>query len=273
MRVRRLGWAGVEIEQDGISIVIDYLRTFGSFEFFLGPEDDRDSLLEVESGSVSLALISHLHRDHADPEGLAAALTADGLVLRPPTVEFESPLQQLTILPTERELEETGVKTHVMTAGARYDHGPFEIHATFASDGVGAPQVGWLVKSDEGTILHNGDTLWHGHWWDIPAQHGPIDITILPANAAVTSFPPQDPPANEPACLDPDQALQAARSMKAGALMPMHFNRTFEDERFYRPLRDAREQLEAGGADIELLFPELGEWIEVSAERKTPISA
>jgi L-ascorbate metabolism protein UlaG (beta-lactamase superfamily) len=273
MRVRRLGWAGVEIEQDGISIVVDYLRTFGSFEFFLGPEDDRDSLVEVESGSVALALISHLHRDHTDPEGLAAALTADGLVLRPPTVEFESPLQQLTILPTERELEETGVKTHVMTAGARHDHGPFEIHATFASDGVGAPQVGWLVKSDEGTILHNGDTLWHGHWWDIPAQHGPIDIAILPANAAVTSFPPQDPPASEPACMNPSQALQAARAMRARSLMPMHFNRTFEDERFYRPVHDAQNQLEAGADDLPLLFPELGEWIEVSAERKTPISA
>lgn len=263
MRFRRLGWAGVEIEQDGEKLVIDHLKSFGAYEFFLGPEDDRDTLVGLEPGSVSIALVTHLHRDHTDPDGLALALGDDGLVLRPPTVEFESPLQQVAALPTERELEETGLRTHVMTAGARYEHGPFEIHATFASDGLGAPQVGWIIKTAEGTVFHNGDTLWHGAWWDIAAQHGPIDVAFLPANGVVTLFPPQDPPADEPADLTPAQALAAARALKAGVLVPIHFNRTFEDERFYRPMHGARTELESAAGDLPLLFPEIGEWLDV----------
>lgn len=266
MRIRRLGWAGIQIQQGDESIVIDYLKSYGAYEFFLGPEDDRDSLHLLEPGSVSLALVTHLHRDHTDPEGLAQVLTEDGLLLRPPPVEFESPLQQMAALPTERELDETSVRTHVMTAGARYEHGPFEIHATFASDGLGAPQVGWVVKTADGTVFHNGDTLWHGSWWDIAAQHGPIDVAFLPANGVVTLFPPQDPPAvDEPADLTPAQAVAAARALKAGALLPIHFNRTFEDERFYRPMHDARSLLESAAGGLPLLFPALGEWVEVTA--------
>ena len=70
--------------------------------------------------------------------------------------------------------------------------------ALFASDGFGSPQVSWLIEADGERVIHGGDTLWHGAWWDVALAHGPIDIACLPANGAAVSFPQWQPAASVP---------------------------------------------------------------------------
>jgi L-ascorbate metabolism protein UlaG (beta-lactamase superfamily) len=87
MKVRWLGWAGVEIEVDGVAVVIDPLADPGATFAPLGDEARGGKLPSVvapqASGAAIAGLVSHLHRDHADAGALAAALTADAAVHEP----------------------------------------------------------------------------------------------------------------------------------------------------------------------------------------------
>src|SRR5437667_10135470 len=87
MKVRWLGWAGVEIEVDGVAVVIDPLADPGATFAPLGDEARRGklpSVVEPETRGAAVAgLVSHLHRDHADGGALVGALTADASVHEP----------------------------------------------------------------------------------------------------------------------------------------------------------------------------------------------
>ena len=81
MRIRRLGYAGIEIEASGEIIVIDLLTDTSTLsvlrepgEVFPSPSQPSAAMLELET---------HLHVDHADPNGIANALRKDGTILRP----------------------------------------------------------------------------------------------------------------------------------------------------------------------------------------------
>lgn len=82
MKVRYLGWAGIEIEAAGETIVVDAIQGFGIHTPFMG--EPHGPLLAPEADGVRAALLTHLHLDHADPEAISAALSGDGTVLRPP---------------------------------------------------------------------------------------------------------------------------------------------------------------------------------------------
>jgi L-ascorbate metabolism protein UlaG (beta-lactamase superfamily) len=78
IRVRWLGWAGVEIEANGASLVIDPLADPGATFAALGERAAAVELPAVTSpeatGTAVASLVSHLHRDHADAGALAGAL-------------------------------------------------------------------------------------------------------------------------------------------------------------------------------------------------------
>ncbi|MBR7673582.1 MBL fold metallo-hydrolase, partial [Streptomyces daliensis] len=69
MRVRRLGWAGVEIEAGGTRLVIDCVRDLSPL--FTGWQPGEG--LAAPSGQATAALVTHLHRDHTDASALADA--------------------------------------------------------------------------------------------------------------------------------------------------------------------------------------------------------
>jgi L-ascorbate metabolism protein UlaG (beta-lactamase superfamily) len=76
MQIRWLGWAGVEIEADGERVVIDPLQDPLAV-FAPMPELAADCSppdVVAPSPGVAAALVTHLHRDHADAAALAAAL-------------------------------------------------------------------------------------------------------------------------------------------------------------------------------------------------------
>jgi L-ascorbate metabolism protein UlaG (beta-lactamase superfamily) len=267
VRLRRLGWAGIELETGGQSVVVDHVVDPGIVSAFFS--DARDELVSPDPGRAGAALLTHLHRDHADVAAIEAALAPDGVVLRPARKRAESSLDEAATGEAEAALAASRLREHPCEPGDAVEIGPFSITALPASDGLGSPQVSWLVKADGQAVLHAGDTLWHGGWWDVVAAHGPIDFAFLPANGAEIAFPQWQPPATVPAVMTPEQAVDAARALQARTLVPIHYNRTFEHPDYYRPIPDARERLEelADRRAIAVRFLEPGEWVDAGLVR------
>src|SRR5436309_15413272 len=88
MRLRWLGWAGVEIEAEEAALVIDPLADPAATFAALG----EDALRRVElptvvpresSAAAAAGLVTHLHRDHTDAGALAEALATNASVYEP----------------------------------------------------------------------------------------------------------------------------------------------------------------------------------------------
>ena len=132
MKVRWLGWAGVEIEAEGASLVIDPLEDPGATFAALG-----DGAREVQLPRVGRArgsrtavggMVSHLHRDHADAGALAAALAPEAIV-HEPAWPGGAAAENLALAQANAELERLGRQPPAGGAmGARggravHDHG------------------------------------------------------------------------------------------------------------------------------------------------------
>lgn len=71
MEVRRLAWAGLEISAGGQRVVIDLVEDFSRLHGSVPPDGQVPP--PPEPDSIHLALLTHLHRDHADPSAIARA--------------------------------------------------------------------------------------------------------------------------------------------------------------------------------------------------------
>ncbi|BET48020.1 MULTISPECIES: MBL fold metallo-hydrolase [Streptomyces] len=218
MRVRRLGWAGLEIEAGGERIVIDYVRDLTPL--FTGWQPGPG--LAAPSGTASAALVTHLHRDHTDASALADVLTPGAPVLRPAPGHGDD-VDNVTTLLAERELVRHRLAAEVVDVWSTRDLGPFRVTAVPAVDGLGDPQVNWVVQADGQRILHGGDTMFHGYWWLVARRFAPFDAVFLPANGAVVDAPHLQPPSPVPAALDPLQAAAAAKILDARFAVPIHY--------------------------------------------------
>ena len=220
MRIRRLGWAGLELTSADTTLVVDLITTFGGLEPLLtGPPVP----LPPPSRPVDAALVTHLHEDHVDAAAIAEALRGGGPVLRPHAV----PVFGLDAVGTEageRGLLEHGLETDSLHPWETRSVGPFTITALPAVDGFGDPQLSWLVEADGQRVLHAGDTMFHGSWWTIALKTERVDVAFLPVNGAVCSFPHRQPASPFAAVMDPRQAAVAAHIVGAGRTVPMHYD-------------------------------------------------
>ncbi|MBK1783131.1 MBL fold metallo-hydrolase [Prauserella cavernicola] len=218
MRVRRLGWAGLELEAGGERLVIDFVRDLSP----LFPGWKPGEGLVAPSGKATAALLTHLHRDHTDASALADVLAPGAPVLRPAPGHGDE-VDNVTTLPAERELAVHGLAADVVADWATRDVGPFRVTAIPAVDGLGDPQLNWVVQADGQRVFHGGDTMFHGYWWLIARRFGPLDAALLPANGAVVDAPHLQPPSPLPAAMDPGQAAAAAEILDARYAVPMHY--------------------------------------------------
>ncbi|MFD0589076.1 MBL fold metallo-hydrolase [Paenibacillus sp. GCM10027627] len=206
MKLQRLPWAGIRLENEQGAVLIDpvsrILEQFGGSKEPMYPLD--------HFGGADAVLITHLHEDHFDPEAIARAFGADIPVYVPEEAAETARKSGLSTV--------TGVK---LGASLELANGITAIAAP-AVDGLGHPQVSWVVKSGGKTVFHGGDTLWHGHWWKIASKYGPIDAACLPVNGAIMEYPGLTP-SGEPICLTPEQAVSAAVVLGAGVLVPIHY--------------------------------------------------
>ena len=219
MRIRRLGWAGIELEADGQTALIDVLQDVTPLAAFVG--EPRDSL-PPPTPEASVALVTHLHSDHCDPSAIAAALAPDGVLLRPAPSTADDFIEDAALIAAEEGLAAVDVPTRMVEPWQTLAVGPFEITALPAADGLGDPQISWIVAADGQRVAHFGDTLFHGWWWRFALRYGPFDVVFLPVNGAVVNFPHRQPPSPLPADLDPRQAAVAAAALGAREAVPIH---------------------------------------------------
>lgn len=247
MRIRRLSWAGVWMEAAGASLVIDALEgTAGPMGLGMGMPRE-ELVCAGPDGSADFALATHARADHYDRCALRRLLAEGGAVFCPRGME--------------RRVLEDGLEPRPMEAGASAQVGEVTVAAVEAVDGLGEPQLSWVVEAEGRRVLHCGDTLWHGAWWRIARLHGPFDVAFLPVDAPLVE-PPGLPPSGVPAAMTPEQAAAAAALLGARALCPIHHG-TFHHPPAYAATDCPLERLRAAAAarGVKVLEVQPGDWL------------
>jgi L-ascorbate metabolism protein UlaG (beta-lactamase superfamily) len=261
MRIRWLGWAGVEIEAQGERVVVDPLQDPMAVFAWLGPRAQATPVPDViPARSEAVAgLVTHLHRDHADAAALRAALRNGATVYEP--VDFGGDgRERLAVVQADQELTAAGLTRQTAAAWTSTSVGPFTLTALPAVDGTGDPQVSWLLEADGKRVLHLGDTIWHGSWWRIRERYGAPDVVLAPINGPRLSFPHRQPSSPLPGAMEPEQAVLAAELLRAGRLIPIHYG-AYDLPGIYEPIGDPLERLTA--ASDRATPVALGETIEI----------
>ena len=274
MEVRWLGWAGVEIEAGGAAVVIDPLAdpaaTFAALGDAAGDAELPAVVAARAQGSAVAGLVSHLHRDHADAGALADAL-AEGASVHEPVWPGGEDIENLALAQANIELDRAGLPRRPLEEWEQAQAGPFTFTALPAVDGLGDPQVSWLVDAHGTRVLHLGDTGFHGYWWRMARRHGPIDVVFAPVNGPAVDFPHLRPASPMAAAMDPEQAALAGELLGAATVVPMHYD-GFGIEPWYRPVRDAAERFAAAASaySYEVRILEPGKSFEPAVRVMTP---
>jgi L-ascorbate metabolism protein UlaG (beta-lactamase superfamily) len=251
MLVRRLSWAGIEIRAREATAVVDLLANTPALSKYAGEPLEPLLVPSAAAGSVAVAAVTHLHSDHFDADALEQALAADALVLCP--VEDADTVARAGLNARGVDPWET-----VAAAGLAFTAVP-------AVDGFGSAQISWVVSHGEQRLIHCGDTLWHGHWWEIARRCGPFQLALLPVNGAIADFDYLRPPSGLSAVMSPEQAAAAAEILGAEVAAPIHHG-TFQRPPTYIGLPDPEGAFAAAaarrGVESRLLRP--GDEIELA---------
>jgi L-ascorbate metabolism protein UlaG (beta-lactamase superfamily) len=234
MELRRLGWAGVEIESAGDCVVVDLIGDAGGVVEALGDRAAEVPLPELVPAKVArsvVGLVTHLHRDHTDAGALARALAPGAPVLRPEPGGGDDH-ENLWLLQAEAELDRHRLLTQVVGPWATRSFGPFAVTALPAVDAIGDPQVSWAIEAEGRRVVHLGDSMFHGYWWRMSRRHGPFDVAFVPINGASVCFPHCQPPSPRPAALDPELGALTGHLLGAKTVIPIHYG-GFEIDPFY----------------------------------------
>lgn len=205
--VRMLSWAGVRIEAGDQRLVIDALegRT-GEVQARIGP--NRLPLLPIADRPLDVALVTHTHKDHFDADALRRHLRPDAPLVAPSGAADELRALGFHVLPLRN--------------GESATVGVFTLTALPAMDGFGAQQSSWLVEAPGVRLVHFGDTLFHGYWWEIAGLVREPDVIFVPINGARVSVPGHEA-TGLPGVMTAEQAAVAARMVKAKLAVPIHY--------------------------------------------------
>ncbi|GGU87101.1 MBL fold metallo-hydrolase [Lentzea flava] len=239
LQVRRLGWAGVEVRLGTTTLLIDALENIEALEPVLGKPKWPLPAVDVPPGTH--ALITHLHPDHYDRElmlrvagtgtvgchaPIAADLLGDGIIAISQELGRPRQIGELTVTPV----------------------------ASLDWRGTDSDQVAWVVEGAGRRIIHCGDTMWHGNWWQIARDHGPFDVAFVPVNGVIARFEGYE--ANVPVTLTPEQAVEAAAALQAKALCAIHYE-LFHNPPVYVEQQDIAKRLrrsaESRGIELHLV--------------------
>jgi L-ascorbate metabolism protein UlaG (beta-lactamase superfamily) len=261
MKVRWLGWAGVEIEAEGERVVVDPLADAGAVFGWLRERAaglPRPEVVAPRGGALA-GLVTHLHRDHTDAAALAAALSPGGPVYEP---EGYGPprAQDVGLAQADHELTAAGLERRRLAPWTSTTVGPFTITALPAVDGTGDPQVSWLIEAGGRRVLHLGDTMFHAWWWRFTERFGAPTAVLAPINGARVTFPHLRPSSPVAAVMDPGEAALAAELLKAERLVPIHYD-GYAVPGLYEPVPDALGQLTSRSDRVSVLG--LGQELEI----------
>ncbi len=225
MKIKRLSWAGLLLQQGQTNLLIDPVEDFAPMEPYMGKP-----LYPVISFSDSVkadyVVLTHLHPDHYDLKTIRKVLKPDGKIV--------------CHTAAAAKLTEDGLPVQVLELNQSLPLGDFTLTPVFAMDGIGHEQVSWVVRDTQGRqLFHGGDTIWHSRFWQIAKTFGKIDVAFLPINGVVVEYPFVGF-APLPASLTPEQAVVAAKIMHTDLLVPMHYG-TFHCPPVYTELEAAED--------------------------------
>ena len=245
LRVQRLSWAGVKLVCGDTTLFID-----ASYDPSRASGPSADVPLAVETRDRN-ALITHHHGDHFDAAALRSALGDNGIVVVPETVAPWADTRQLRVQPAKL------YQPVMLPRGTA----TFMAICVPAVDGLGHPQVSWIVDAAGKRVFHGGDTAWHGYWWDISRAYGPFDLALLPING-FRQVGGRYTDTGQPMSLTPEQAVAAAEVLGAKLTVPIHYGGASPG---YTEIPHAMERfLEAAQArHIAARIAEPGTWIEL----------
>jgi L-ascorbate metabolism protein UlaG (beta-lactamase superfamily) len=245
LRVQRLSWAGVKLVCGNATLFVD-----ASFNPASAGTATPDVALSADTRDRH-ALISHHHGDHFDAAALKGVLGESGIVVVPRSVTPWADTRAFRVQ-TARLYEPV-----ILPRGS----GTFAAISVPASDGLGHPQVSWVIDAAGQRIFHGGDTAWHGHWWDISRAYGPFDLVLLPING-FRQVQGRYTDSGVPMSLTPEQAASAAEILRARLAVPIHYGGASEG---YVEERDALERFLASARNrkVEARRVEPGSWIDL----------
>jgi L-ascorbate metabolism protein UlaG (beta-lactamase superfamily) len=125
--------------------------------------------------------------------------------------------------PIAPALVRDGIEATPQDMGRPRRIGPLTVTPAASLDwrGSDSDQVAWIVEGAGARIIHCGDTMWHGNWWQIARDHGPFDLALLPVNGVIAKFEGYE--ADVPVTLTPEQAIEAASALNATAACAIHY--------------------------------------------------
>lgn len=237
MKLQRLHWAGAHVETGKTRLLIDPVYRSPDYNFFGEPKHSFSSLSDLEN--IDVILITHLHSDHFDPELIINRFGSDTLVLVPEGCEADVKARGLNNV-LELSIHDT------------YRINNTTITATYSLDGLGDNQVSWIISEENKTIIHCGDTLWHGYWTKIQKKYGPFDAALLPINGAIVNEPGETH-SKQPICMTPEQAVSAAKVLNANLLIPIHYD-SFHNPPIYLETKNLSERLAKAASQEAVLI-------------------
>ncbi len=249
VRVRRTGWAGVQIEYGDKALFVDPEILFAS-----RPELGVATVPLETSAGWRFVAITHLHRDHFDVEAVRSILkTPDDLVICQDRVAASVASRQLPV---------ASVAMYEPFSAGEYEGDDIALAPVPAQDGYGDPQVSWVIVAGGLKMIHCGDTMWHGDWMKIGRIYGPFDIAFLPING-VRQNADIAPVSTIVKSMTPEQAAQAAVLLQARAVVPIHYGR--QPRASYVETENAETLFVAAAtaAGIRPIIAQPGSWIEV----------
>ncbi|MGI4757732.1 MAG: MBL fold metallo-hydrolase [Janthinobacterium lividum] len=265
LRITLLGHSSLLVEMDGTTLLIDpvfskrasFVQWFGPGRFFPPP-------LRIEDlPKLDAVLITHDHYDHLDSAAMQALADLAGVFVCSEGVGRHlrrwgvnpGKIQELNWTDSFTIPAKTRTPMTVTALPARHFSGrSLKRYTTLWSS--------FALRTEQHNVYHGADSGYYEGFREIGEAYGPFDLATLEIGA----FDPLWADIH----MGPDNAVLAARDLRAKVLMPIHwglFNLAFHD--WFQPPERVTEVAEAAG--MPLWLPEPGEPAEFTGEPRNTL--
>ncbi|MFY9311248.1 MAG: MBL fold metallo-hydrolase [Bacteroidia bacterium] len=226
MNIKKLNWAGIQLECGDKIVLIDAVENFQPYFPVLG-NPLTPLIIFTESVKADYILFTHLHLDHFDMGVVEKCLKINGKIIgyKKHQKEISKLNRDYILLDSDESFEENDII----------------FKAAYSLDGIGEEQTAWIVNYNGVKVFHGGDTIWHNQFWKLGKENPGINFAFLPINGAIVNFQIVGLEyCSIPASLTPEQAFNAAKLLHAEKLIPIHYGKFATS--LYKPT-DTNEKL------------------------------